>query len=764
MKPTTNHAFVSTPLRPDTSGGRSADEVAKRAQDILQPTINARIKSGSRPSALAPEKVRGENKAVIEIHQRGLELANQSSLIGSYYDFILGNVQETDAEKVSVMETFGDPHIFASGRFLRKYTFAGACRATPPKWDSSEPALIVSQFLSFRVFYDQYLRASEQVKHRRFTRVVVDGDVYEGWVTTMNLGRAAENEQMVPFTFTLYGIKRSHRDEQKAMTLLDNFRVTTSGKRKFDFTRATAALKEALGDLELTLHERQQTGQAVKSLSVTAETDDALLSGTICYLRAVGSSQILRVSMPAGLDKALSLEYGPGGADPAPVHGALARTTGEKEDGRPLVIRVLSMVPFTEANPEAGADAKSLSLTVPITIAAPTGSSVTLTATISAKTGSQVVIEYVNVLYSHAPQNGAQKPIKLDASGAAPIEFPDVAAEEGPGGPGALDVDGIPFVMTIGVRVSKGAKLPEWFNSSAPAIFLDYQHSWTLERGKSGTKAPLAITSGSSAIVTTQTVADETTATFTITGRLTFETLDFTKRDPKASHLRAAVRVAWEGQWSSMPVYTMVMQFTVVSSAATLYADGALVVVRDKVPSYPTGLRRWAARYEARILFDKIPNPDVIKYFRENIVFSLDFMTTENQAVICSCKLSPQAPLSAIKVRGGPMGYRGGPATLIFGMGTSPTLQFPEKYATDVMAPLTGTSSVTTMLRTWIYLGIEGVDPNSGYSRGALSELQAVYERQQEWARDKLLLRNLAFQVPGEDFPANLTVWQAPGL
>jgi hypothetical protein len=217
-----------------------------------------------RPGALRPD-FNGDNVPVIQVLNYAGE-GGTPSVVGSFYDFILSGVTEADAEKMEVVETFGAPHVFSSGRFARKFQFSGICRAAPQNWTSSSSALNVSQAMLLRKFYDDYLRSTQQAQYGWITQIVVDGDIYLGWVTTLNLAREAANEHVTPFTFSMVGIKRSHVQENDIAVLLQRFKATK--KTSLPKSLAQGELDGSIGKTVLQL---KSNGSAVTDPSFTAK-------------------------------------------------------------------------------------------------------------------------------------------------------------------------------------------------------------------------------------------------------------------------------------------------------------------------------------------------------------------------------------------------------------------------------------------------------------------------------------------------------------
>lgn len=195
-------------------------------------------------------KVLGDrsNSPKIEVHTYG---DDGTSSVPTFDDFILTDVSSQDAEKIDVCETFGVPHLFTSGRFVRRTTFQGIARTAPANYAASNnPQYSVSQSTMLRVFYDQYLRATQQADNGQYTSIIIDGHTYTGWVTTFNDQRDAGQEQWMPFTFTMIVTDRKSSDEADAMKNLARF-ANAKKLSRFLATQAKAELSDAVGSCEI---------------------------------------------------------------------------------------------------------------------------------------------------------------------------------------------------------------------------------------------------------------------------------------------------------------------------------------------------------------------------------------------------------------------------------------------------------------------------------------------------------------------------------
>ena len=130
-----------------------------------------------------------------------------NGLVNTFNNFILTDVQEQAAEKIDVIETFGVPHLFASGRFMRRYTFQGQVRTTPVNDQSGDKKYYVPASSQLRDFYEQWMRASVQAQNQWYTDVWVDGEDYEGFVTTFNMTRNSQIDTVAQFVFSLVAFR-----------------------------------------------------------------------------------------------------------------------------------------------------------------------------------------------------------------------------------------------------------------------------------------------------------------------------------------------------------------------------------------------------------------------------------------------------------------------------------------------------------------------------------------------------------------------------
>ncbi len=250
----TRYQFTSNPQPySDVRVGDTAAVTDPNKLAQLFPTVADRVPNVARAGALTTHRNPYANRPVIEVYRRE-GVSGEAMLVGKYDDWICSNVVESDAEKFDIFETFGNPHFFTSGRFVRKYQFTGTLRAAPVNYQAVQnPTLRTPQFVLFRVFYEYYLRSTKQAELGYYTRIVVDNEAYEGYVTTMNFQRSADTEALVPFVFTFIGTKRYNtQTETDARALLKRFESKVKVKNPIVTQLAQAELADAHGALDLT--------------------------------------------------------------------------------------------------------------------------------------------------------------------------------------------------------------------------------------------------------------------------------------------------------------------------------------------------------------------------------------------------------------------------------------------------------------------------------------------------------------------------------
>jgi hypothetical protein len=155
----------------------------------------------------------------------------------------LNSVQEQDVERTDIIETFGAPHIFTSGRFTRKMVFSGFVRTTAMNSSSQTVNNRVPQHVLLRNFYENFLRSTAQAKYDYFTRIVVDGDTYEGYCISLQLPRDASLEMVMQFALTMIVVRRYNIHDNDAINALSVFQTAAIAQLSPSF--ATAELKDA---------------------------------------------------------------------------------------------------------------------------------------------------------------------------------------------------------------------------------------------------------------------------------------------------------------------------------------------------------------------------------------------------------------------------------------------------------------------------------------------------------------------------------------
>lgn len=222
----------------------------------------ARVQRGHKSTGPTYDEITGKGRAALSI----LSLDDDTPVGQPFRDLYIISVQEQRAEKADVVETFGAPHFFASGKFVARYAFTAIVRSTPSTEDAQAAlASRAAQWSTWGVFYDKYLRMTVQAERGQYTKISIAGDNYYGWITGDQKSRTAETELTAIVNFTMVGVKRSHdRDHDVTEPYLDQYKRPARAA-EYDETRAKADLAAALGKSTLRLvHNGNETSNPVQ--------------------------------------------------------------------------------------------------------------------------------------------------------------------------------------------------------------------------------------------------------------------------------------------------------------------------------------------------------------------------------------------------------------------------------------------------------------------------------------------------------------------
>lgn len=216
--------------------------------------------------------------------------------VSEFSDWFLNSVQEQDMERTDVVETFGAPHIFVSGRFTRKVVFSGMVRTTQHNAEARQVAERVPQHVLLRNFYERYLRATSQATLDYFTRITVDGDIYEGYVTNLQLPRDANLEMVMPFSLSMICVRRSNIHDADAVASLARF--VGEKKKKLAPAFATASLTDAHAGFSMSLISGTSDSEAGTSVNVGKTKEDGTFLGIspTVKLHSTYAGQVIKLS------------------------------------------------------------------------------------------------------------------------------------------------------------------------------------------------------------------------------------------------------------------------------------------------------------------------------------------------------------------------------------------------------------------------------------------------------------------------------------
>jgi len=329
------------------------------------------------PGVMPPTTLNYRNRPAIRLY--AIDGSDASVHVPPFTHFILGDVRALDQERMEVLETFGLPHFFTTGRFVRKYSFSGIVRNYPaadPKQDGysvtgNAKAKVLSKVSQRDLlinFYEQYLRASACAQAGRYAAIVVDGHTFKGFVTDLDIDRNSNMELASTFAFNMVVFDRT--DQSGATIALRDYAATTTPTQT---TSDPTQISSATQDQTITVKGPEVgPAQATETigLGLFNPGSNSFASNPILTLTCALANDILKVSCGGGL----SLVY----ADGSPVNLS-GSTAGAQE------VRVMVTTP-TALNAFLG---NATSGTIPITIQSSKQSSViaTLNCVFSLQTG-----------------------------------------------------------------------------------------------------------------------------------------------------------------------------------------------------------------------------------------------------------------------------------------------------------------------------------------------------------------------------------------
>lgn len=335
----------------------------------------------ARTTSASPDNVAGLNRPYIQVlslsSDPGMKDATRLKTKSNFYDtFIINSVNLVDAEKLDVVETFGNPHFFSSGRFTKKAVISGVVRSQARTPMISKSGFLAGQvanesllstaitnripdYVVFRNFYENYLRATLQASSNTFTRVFVDGDYYDGFVQNLAFNLTAESEQTIQWSMSMLLLRSWNAEDNSAASILSKF----MDDLKIERTPITD--REALLELQDTKGTGKITINGVKIHTtkeityVAGRTDNTDAAG---YLELDGAASVITdIEVPEGLDGVVTLTR----KDGSEIKGSTIRK-GEKVYVSLKLTSVSSLSQWIDKNGNVSSDVRTC--TVPIKV------------------------------------------------------------------------------------------------------------------------------------------------------------------------------------------------------------------------------------------------------------------------------------------------------------------------------------------------------------------------------------------------------------
>lgn len=207
----------------DATGIKRGRQIAREAERINAVAKRGNIIRGIKPKAdtvavikiVKPKNAGGSFPGTTTDYEGSLPLidieTNKDGLYTVLFEtdnFILQSVDEVDAEKIQVVETFGDPIAFFYGRRPRFYQFTGTLMNT-------------SDYLwrdNFKIAYDTWLRGTKCVEQGARAYVAFDFTIKEGFIVNAVIGQAQSPNNMVSLSFQMYVTREINTQGAEALS------------------------------------------------------------------------------------------------------------------------------------------------------------------------------------------------------------------------------------------------------------------------------------------------------------------------------------------------------------------------------------------------------------------------------------------------------------------------------------------------------------------------------------------------------------------
>jgi hypothetical protein len=133
-------------------------------------------------------------------------------------NFLIQGVSENDAEKVQLVQTFGDSIAFFFGRRPRVYHFTGVLFNSGIPKDTSGVQSVESGYLwkdLWKSNYDKYLRGTKCVENKAKVVMVYDEVIVEGFIMSSSTAQSTQLNQ-INFSFDMFITKETLMREDEA--------------------------------------------------------------------------------------------------------------------------------------------------------------------------------------------------------------------------------------------------------------------------------------------------------------------------------------------------------------------------------------------------------------------------------------------------------------------------------------------------------------------------------------------------------------------
>ena len=173
--------------------------------------------------------------------------------------FILTNLQEARAEKVQILETFGEPVLYFYDERTRVYSLAGYFLNSDKFMDGIVDHVTHNWSLAFKRFYEQQLRGTKLSAQGNIAILSVDGMLIYGYPISFSIATTSINPNTTAFSMSYLVTKQvvTPSITNASLTNIQSWQRNLDGLWQIDKTNLNEAQSETVDQYISKLNELQ---------------------------------------------------------------------------------------------------------------------------------------------------------------------------------------------------------------------------------------------------------------------------------------------------------------------------------------------------------------------------------------------------------------------------------------------------------------------------------------------------------------------------